>query len=46
MKCLDCRHMACKVFTAKTETWNGFCVHHRRTVNGDDSCNIQIQLFE
>lgn len=36
--CLDCPQMACKVFTAKTEQWQGYCLLHHKQVNGHDSC--------
>lgn len=36
--CLDCPQMACKVFTAKTEQWQGYCMVNHKLVNGHDSC--------
>lgn len=51
MKCLDCPYMACKVFYANTEIWEGFCMNpnspnYRLIVNGSDCCqNESITKF-
>lgn len=48
MVCLDCADMWCKVFYAKTETWEGYCPHLRKKVNGSDNCQYhrQLNLFD
>ena len=45
MQCIDCKDMACKVFTMKTEIWTGFCMNkdspkYQTTVTGADGCTI------
>lgn len=43
MSCIDCKHMACKVYYAKTEIWHGFCLNHllpkfRTNIKGYEHC--------
>ena len=49
MQCIDCKDIACKVFTTKTEIWTGFCMNkdspkYQTTVTGADSCTIAHEL--
>lgn len=50
MKCLDCPYMACKVFYANTEMWQGFCMsldspNSHKMVTGNSSCEDQINII-
>ena len=50
MKCIDCPHMACREFYAKSETWKGFCMNkgspkYRHEVKGEESCISENDLF-
>lgn len=50
MKCIECDHMACKVFSVKAEKWTGFCLNecstkYHTTVIGDDNCIFMQKLF-
>ena len=52
MKCVDCKDMTCKVFTAKTELWNGYCMNkdspkYHTAVKSGDGCTIiqELSLF-
>lgn len=36
--CIDCDKMVCKVFYAKKESWEGFCLEAKRKVYGNDHC--------
>ena len=49
MNCIDCEDMGCRVFTAKDETWTGFCMNKsspkcHTTVTGKDGCTVPREL--
>lgn len=52
MICLECEFMGCKVFTCKSETWEGYCVNkqspcYHTPVTGESGCSIikEQELF-
>lgn len=42
---LDCPHLACRTFTAKSEKWSGFCFLQKKLVKDINShmCDVAIQ---
>ena len=42
--CIDCDKMVCRVFYAKKESWEGFCMEAKRKVKGDDHCLAKTKI--